>query len=109
MAFADNRPATAVNQVATSFSSDKSIAALSTAQATGTNPVVTVTDGMVRKSLKIIPPTDCLLRLVSAGSGVGGVPLFGGIANEFSGPDCPAGPLYITGLPTGAALTIWEG
>lgn len=89
------------------FSSAASIASMSAGQAAGTATILAANDD--RTAIKIVPPSDCFLRVVSGGSGVGGIPLFGGVPNEFSGHDCPMGALYITGLATGAALTIWEG
>ena len=89
------------------FSSAASIPALSAGQADGTAPILAANDD--RTAIKIVPPADCFLRVVSGGSGVGGIPLFGGVSNDFSGHDCPMGALYITGLSAGAALTIWEG
>ncbi len=91
----------------TTFASTSSIPSLTANQAAGTAPILAANPN--RTAIKIVPPADCLLRVVSGGSGVGGIPLFGGVPNDFSGQDCPMGALYITGLATGAALTIWEG
>lgn len=96
-----------VASLPTTFVSTPSIASLSSGQAAGTTAILAANPD--RTAIKIVPPADCLLRVTSGGSGVGGIPLFGGVPNEFSGHDCPMGALYITGLATGAALTIWEG
>ncbi len=96
-----------VTSLPTTFVSTPSIAALTAGQAAGTDPILAANAN--RSAIKIVPPADCLLRTVSGGSGVGGIPLFGGVPNEFSGQSCPMGALYITGLAAGAALTIWEG
>ena len=96
-----------VASLPTAFSSAPSIASLSANQAAGTAAVLAANDS--RTAIKIVPPVDCLLRVVSGGSGVGGIPLFGGVSNDFSGHDCPMGALYVTGLSAGTALTIWEG
>lgn len=82
---------------------DQSVTSLSAAQAAGTDPVLPV--NVNRKALKIVPPSDCTLKIGTSGAGI---PLFGGVPNEFSGGDCPTNALYITGLSTGVAVTIWE-
>lgn len=82
---------------------DQSITSLSSGQAAGTSSVLAIkTD---RKSLKIVPAADCTLKLGTSGLGI---PLFAGVANEFSGGNCPTNALYITGLTVGASVTIWE-
>ncbi|PHP21359.1 hypothetical protein CG471_01970 [Sphingobium sp. IP1] len=83
---------------------DVSVASLSAGQAAGTTSVIAA--NAARKGIKIIPPSDCILKIVSGATG--GVPLFGGVANDFSGPECPINALYLSGLLLGAAVTIWE-
>lgn len=82
----------------------QSIASLSAGQAAGTSAILAANAN--RTAIKIVPPADCTLAIASGASV--GIPLFGGVANEFSGGDCPTNALYVTGLTAGAAITIWE-
>lgn len=84
---------------------DVSIASLSAGQVAGTASIIGANPA--RKSLMINPPADCVLTLSSGA--VRGLPLFGGVANSITGQECPTNALYVSGLSTGAALTIWEG
>ena len=83
---------------------DRSVSSMSTQQAAGTSAVLGV--NTARHALVITPPTDCFLSIV-AGSSVG-IPLFAGIPNTFSGPECPSNAIFVLGLSAGNALTIWE-
>lgn len=82
---------------------NQSVSALTSQQAAGSSSVLPV--NVNRKALKIVPPSDCTLKIGTSGAGI---PLFAGVPNEFSGGDCPTNELYITGLSTGVAVTIWE-
>lgn len=88
----------------TSFT-DSSIASLSSLQAAGTSSVLPT--NVNRKSLKIVPPADCVLTLTAGSSA--GIPLFAGVPNTLAGGDCPTNALYVTGLVAGNTLVIWEG
>lgn len=83
---------------------DVSIASISSTQASATDPVLA--SNVDRRVLMINPLADCTLR-ITAGAGRGW-PLYGGVPNSISGEECPTNALYISGLATGAALTIWE-
>jgi hypothetical protein len=83
---------------------DISIASLTAAQANASSPVIAANSE--RRVLMINPPADCVLR-ISAGAGRGW-PLYGNVPNSISGEECPTNALYVTGLATGVALTIWE-
>jgi len=82
---------------------NQSVASLSAGQAAGTTEILAANAN--RKALKIVPPADCTLRIGATGAGI---PLFGGVANEFSGGDCPTNALFVTGLTAGVAVTVWE-
>jgi len=83
---------------------DKSVSALSSAQAAGTSAVIGV--NAARKAVVFNPPVDCTL---SIGSGVAtGIPLYANIPNVFVGPECPSNALFIAGLSAGQSVVIWE-
>lgn len=86
------------------FFTDRSIASLSSGQAAGTSSIIGANAN--RTALKIVPPVDCTLLISS--SVATGIPLFGGVSNDLSGSDCPTNTLYLRGLTTGAAVSIWE-
>lgn len=88
--------------VASAFT-DQSVASLSAGQAAGTTEILAANAN--RKAVKVGPPADCTLKIGTSGAGI---PLFGGVANEFSGGDCPTNALYVTGLSAGVAVTVWE-
>jgi hypothetical protein len=83
---------------------DVSVPALSSQQASGAASICAA--NLDRRVIKVIPPLDCTLTI--SATSAGGVPLYGGVSNELSGANCPTNALYIRGLNTGAALTIWE-
>lgn len=82
---------------------DRSVGSLSAGQAAGTAEILAANPN--RKALKIVPPADCTLKISNGGAGI---PMFGGVANEFSGGDCPTNALYVTGLSVGVAVAVWE-
>jgi len=83
---------------------DVSVAALTAAQAAGTDPVLAANP--YRAALKIVPPKNCTLAYASAARGE---PLFAGVTNSFVGGDCAANALYVRGLAAGDVLVILEG
>jgi hypothetical protein len=86
-------------QIAPTYT-DHSIASLSAGQAAGAAAVIAANPD--RRNVKIVPPADCVVRIASGG--VGGIPIFAGVAN-----DIPlANALFVTGLPAGVALTLLE-
>jgi hypothetical protein len=77
---------------------------LTAGQAAGTDPVVA--QRLSRQALKIIPPTDCQMAVMTGQTA--GEPIFGGVANPFLQDECPTNAIYLIGLTTGAVVQIWE-
>ena len=83
---------------------DRTVVALTAAQAAGTDPVLLTNPE--RRSLTLLPSADCRLAL-SAGA-TRGLPLSSTAINRFTGAGCPTNALYVIGLSSGSALIIWE-
>jgi hypothetical protein len=83
---------------------DVSIASMTANQAAGTDPARAA--NAARRALMINPPSDCMLAI--APGATRGWPLFANVPNTIVGQECPTNVLYLIGLTTGAAVSIWE-
>jgi len=90
-------------EMAQKFNDDYTVK-LNQKQADGTESVIP--EGSGRNSLKIVPPSKCYLTLKPGDTA--GIPLFAGVANEFSGVQCPSNPLFIYGLAKDDVVVVWS-
>lgn len=84
---------------------DHSIVSLTNNQAAGTDPILAANPA--RRALVIVPQVACTLTI--APGATTGWPLLGRTDRSWTGMETPKGVLYVSGLPAGQPLTIFEG
>jgi hypothetical protein len=86
---------------------DKSVIALTPAQAAGTDAVLPA--NINRKGIKIMPVSNGKLYFNGNAAADGAYyPLYAGVLREVEGQRCPTGALYVTGQAAGTKLRIAE-